>query len=61
MIFETLGVMDNAEKYRQYAEDCRRMAEKAAPKDKSLLLEIAGAWEQCAKDAERKSSKHFSR
>jgi hypothetical protein len=39
--------MENAEKYRQYAEDCRRMAQRAAPKDKAVLLEIANAWEQC--------------
>ena len=49
--------MESAEKYRQFAEDCRRLAEKAAPKDKTVLLEIAAAWEQCAKDAVRKPEK----
>jgi hypothetical protein len=49
--------MESAEKYRQFAEDCRRLAEKAAPKDRSVLLEIAEAWEQCAKDAGRKTEK----
>jgi hypothetical protein len=49
--------LESAEKYRQFAEDCRRLAGKAAPKDKIVLLEIAEAWEQCAKDAGRKTEK----
>jgi hypothetical protein len=40
--------MESAERYRQYAQDCRRLAEKAAPKDKAVLLEIAAAWDQFA-------------
>ena len=49
--------MESTEKYRQFAEDCRRLAEKAAPKDRTVLLEIAAAWEQCAKEAGRKTEK----
>jgi histone H3/H4 len=49
--------VESAEKYRQFAEDCRRLAEKATAKDKTVLLEIAEAWEQCAKDAGRKTEK----
>jgi histone H3/H4 len=49
--------MESAEKYRQFAEDCRRLAEKAAAKDRIVLLEIAEAWEQCAKEAGRKTEK----
>jgi histone H3/H4 len=49
--------MESAEKYRQFAEDCRRLAGKAAAKDRAVLLEIAEAWEQCAKDAGRKTEK----
>jgi hypothetical protein len=49
--------VESAEKYRQFAEDCRRLAEKATPKDRNVLLEIAEAWEQCAKDAGRKAEK----
>ena len=49
--------MESAEKYRQFAEDCRRLAEKAAPKDRIVLLEIAEAWDQCAKEAERKAER----
>jgi len=46
--------MDDAEKYRQYAAECRRLAAKAAAKDKSILLELADAWIACAKEAERR-------
>jgi hypothetical protein len=49
--------MESMEKYRQYAGDCRRLAGRAAPKDKAVLLEIAEAWEQCAKDAAAKGEK----
>jgi hypothetical protein len=45
--------MDTAEKYREYAEECRRMAERATLKDKAVLLEIAQAWDQCAVEAVR--------
>jgi hypothetical protein len=40
--------MDKTEKYLEYAQDCRRMAEKMAPEQKEKLLEIAKAWEECA-------------
>ena len=50
-------VMESPEKYRQYAEDCRRLAERAAPKDKAILLEMASTWEGCAVDAEGKLEK----
>ena len=49
--------MESIEKYRQYAGDCRRLAARAAPKDKAVLLEIAEAWEQSAKDAAAKGEK----
>jgi hypothetical protein len=47
--------MESAEKYRQFAQDCRRLAEKAVAKDRIVLLEIAEAWDQCAKEAGRKA------
>jgi hypothetical protein len=49
--------MESTEKYRQFAEDCRRLADKATPKDRIVLLEIAEAWEQCAKEAGRKTER----
>jgi hypothetical protein len=38
----------NANRFRQYAEDCRRMAERLPPDQKPKMLEIAKAWEECA-------------
>jgi hypothetical protein len=49
--------MESTEKYRQFAEDCRRLADKATAKDRIVLLEIAEAWEQCAKEAGRKTER----
>jgi len=50
--------MDDAGKFRQYAEECRRLAAKAAAKDKTTLLEIADAWTACANEAERKAKEN---
>jgi hypothetical protein len=50
--------MDDAEKYRQYAAECRRLAEKGSAKDKAVLLEIAGAWIACAERAARTGASH---
>lgn len=47
--------MDDAEKFRGFAAECRRLAQKAAAKDRTVLLEIANAWMACAEDAERKA------
>ena len=44
--------MQDAEKYRQFAKDCIRLAAKAASDDKAVLLKIAEAWEDQAKLAE---------
>jgi hypothetical protein len=48
--------MDDVEKYRQYAAECRRLAEKSSAKDKAILSEIAEAWIACAERAERSAS-----
>ena len=48
-------VMDNdADRFRQYAAECRRLADRASEKDKAVLREIAAAWITCAEEAERK-------
>ena len=39
-------------KYREYAADCRRLAERAKAEDKPILIKIAEAWEDQAKIAE---------
>jgi hypothetical protein len=45
--------MQDAKTYRQYAEDCRRIATTMSVKDKSVLLEMAKVWEERADEAER--------
>lgn len=47
--------MDNAEKFRQFAAECHRLARNAAAKDRIVLLEIANAWIVCAEEADRKA------
>jgi Flp pilus assembly protein TadD len=44
--------MQEVEKYRQFARECLRLAATAKPADKTVLLNIAEAWEQQAKIAE---------
>jgi hypothetical protein len=44
--------MEDIEKFRQYAEECRRLAKSMKPEHKATLLEIAEAWDQCAEEAE---------
>jgi hypothetical protein len=49
--------MDEAEKFREYAAECRRLAQKASAQDRAVLLEIASAWIACAEEAECKAEK----
>lgn len=44
--------MQEVEKYRQYAADCKRLADRASNGDKQVLMTIAEAWEQQARLAE---------
>ena len=46
--------MQAPEKYRQYAKECRRIAQQLPPNQKTMLLEIAEAWIRCAEEEERK-------
>ena len=45
--------MRNARQYRQYAVECRRIAQTMPPEQRARLLEIAQAWEALARDAEQ--------
>jgi hypothetical protein len=45
--------MQNPAKFREYAEECRRLAEQANGKNRTTLLIIADAWTNCAMEAER--------
>ena len=49
--------MLKSEKYRQYAQDCVRIAASMSGTDRQTLLEIAAAWEARASEAESKSPK----
>jgi hypothetical protein len=49
--------MQEAEKYRQFAKDCVRLAGKASASDKVVLLKIAEAWEQQATIADARNKK----
>jgi hypothetical protein len=45
--------MANSIEYRQYAEDCLRLAEQAGlPETKSNLMMMAGAWHRLAQHRE---------
>jgi hypothetical protein len=44
-------------KFREYAEDCRRLAKSMKPEHKATLLEIAEAWEKCADEPDREIGK----
>ena len=46
--------MKDANTYREYAADCRRMAKLMNQKDQEVLLKMAEAWEDRAKEAERR-------
>jgi hypothetical protein len=43
----------NAQRFRDYAAECRRLARTASGTDRAVLIEIAEAWIVCAEQAER--------
>jgi hypothetical protein len=49
--------MKEAKIYREYAADCIRMAKRMNPKDQQALLEMAEAWDERAREAERQENK----
>ena len=55
-ITETDDIKRNAQKFRDYAAECRRLAQRAPEKDRKVLMEIADAWDACAQEAERKEN-----
>ena len=48
--------MDDPDRYKKYAEECKRLAETMSPADRKAMLEIAEAWLVCAQEAEKKAS-----
>ena len=47
----------NAQKFRDYAAECRRLARAASRTDRAVLIEIAEAWILCAEQAEREAKR----
>jgi hypothetical protein len=45
--------MQDAKTYRQYANDCRRIAETMSAKDKAIMVEMAKVWDERAEEAAR--------
>ena len=48
--------MQNPAKFREYAEECKRLARTASEKDRTVLLEIAEAWTKCAEEIEARTA-----
>jgi hypothetical protein len=46
--------MKKSKTYREYAADCVRIAKSMGSKDREALLEMARAWEDRAREAERR-------
>lgn len=49
--------MQDSKTYRQYANDCRRIAETMNAKDRATMLEMAKVWDERADEAERAGKK----
>jgi hypothetical protein len=45
--------MQDANTYRRYAADCRRLAKTMSKKDGNIMLKMAEAWDGRADEAER--------
>ena len=45
--------MQDSKSYRQYANDCRRIADTMNAKDKAIMLEMAKVWDERADEAAR--------
>jgi predicted DNA binding CopG/RHH family protein len=51
----------NAQRFRDYAAECRRLARTASETDRVVLIEIAEAWIVCAEQAERNAKRYRER
>jgi hypothetical protein len=47
----------NAQRFRAFAAQCRRLARNASGTDRAVLIEIAEAWIVCAEQAEREAKR----
>jgi hypothetical protein len=48
----------DAQRFRDYAAECRRLARSVSEKDRIVLMEIAEAWTVCAEQAERNARRY---
>jgi hypothetical protein len=53
--------MQDSRTYRQYADECRRIAQTMNAKDKAIMLEMAKVWDERAAEAERAQKKQANR
>jgi hypothetical protein len=52
--------MKDAKTYRQYAAECRRIAQTMSDEDRATLEQMAALWESIARDVERSQARKKS-
>ena len=53
--------MTDVKMYREYAADCIRIAQSMSAEDRETLLKMAQAWEDRAREAERRGNTESER
>jgi hypothetical protein len=53
---EEADTMKHVKMFREYAADCVRIAQSMNAEDREALLEMAEAWEDLAREAERREN-----
>jgi hypothetical protein len=53
--------MDNAKRFREYADECRKVATTLQRDQRERVLEIAKAWDECAAAAEAQDKRSDQR
>jgi len=50
--------MQSATQYRNYADECRKLAQKLKPEHRETLIKIAESWDKCADEVEARKDGH---
>jgi hypothetical protein len=58
---EEADTMKDVKMYREYAVDCTRIAQSMNAEDRETLLKMAQAWEDRAREAERREKTESER
>jgi hypothetical protein len=58
---EEADTMKDVKMYREYAADCTRIAQSTNAEDRETLLKMAQAWEDRAREAERREKTESER